>query len=144
MEGRLCWAESQALLEERDAAERTLLEGLQRSKDERIEAALVQLYVSWFDSVRANSDAEKPAPFALLERALQYGPTNEGVMQRLANLTDGAGENAEQAKAKLNEILARGDVVSGADLAARAGTLSPDDAINIHMRGDHNLRVKLA
>lgn len=105
---RMMLAASQVILGEYAAAEVMILRGLRQSTDPGYRQLLVQLYISWFDKIKAGPTPDLAKLLALIEKAVRYAPKDPEVVGRLAMLAATSGTEAENAKKTLDDVLAKG------------------------------------
>ena len=105
---QLAWCE--ALLGNFEQAVRILEKDLTSSDPERIHQALVAVHLRWVNDAAEREEGDLGKQLDLLNRALQYGPNNPQVLSLLANLATRDWDQTQEARAALQQALARGDV----------------------------------
>lgn len=89
-------------------AESILLEGLARSREVRLHAALSMVYVEWYKAVKKDPKVPQQDRLVLLERGLQHAPTNPALIDCLLEVLKKGGPDSERARGALRSILAEG------------------------------------
>jgi tetratricopeptide (TPR) repeat protein len=107
-QARLRWADALLLLGDQRGAVEVLREGLNATGDAVYRPALARVYVAWSDSLGADARVNPGDQLALLEKALEYDPTQVELTMRLWAFTKFRGEAAEKARTVLRTQLASG------------------------------------
>lgn len=117
LEHRLRWARSELLLKNYAEAVRILnyaeamrilAPGLASSNPKLLQDSLVDVYIYWYIAVPENEPGGLAKRLELLNRAMAHGPNNPQVLTLLADLATREGEQADEARAKLKEVLTQG------------------------------------
>jgi tetratricopeptide (TPR) repeat protein len=107
-QARLRWADTLLLLGDQGGAVEVLREGLNATGEAVYRPALARVYVAWSDSLGADAKVNPGDQLALLEKALEYDPTQVELTMRLWAFTKIRGEAADRARAVLRTQLASG------------------------------------
>lgn len=145
VEARLLLAQAQLLRGRMLEAEKALVNGLRVTGNERFAESLVKLYIGSFDRIHKSDEMELGELVKLLELAVQYGPNDANVANRLAMLAAKEGEEAERARALLKEVLASGiaPAVVHQILGTLASNLGNTGTALFHLEQAYQLEPKM-
>jgi tetratricopeptide (TPR) repeat protein len=105
---RLDAADAAFFLGDYKEAESLLLNGLARSNEVRLHAALSAVYVEWYKALEKNRDVSDDDRLALLERGLRHAPANPALVDCFLKVLRTGGPKSEQARAALRSTLVGG------------------------------------
>lgn len=130
---RFRWARSEVLLRDYPEAVRILEEHPTSSDQDRIDCALVDVYLHWFNDVVKREKDNLGKQLELLNRAMEYGPDDSRVLALLANLATKEWEQADEARAALQQVLAQGAAPATVHIVLGVWALKKEDIENALM-----------
>jgi tetratricopeptide (TPR) repeat protein len=112
-QARLTWADGVTFLEQFPEAAAILEDGLKSASEpaprNAYRGALGRLYAAWLGALDRGGKGPSAEKFRLLEQGLRYDPSNVALLERLAAASRIEGPEAQQARAALQGLLARGE-----------------------------------
>jgi tetratricopeptide (TPR) repeat protein len=109
---RIGWAESLTFLEDFPQAVAVLQDGIHLANDDAYRRALSRICGSWQSFVERKEPENLALQWTLLERGLQFDPSNVTLLNRLLHYLESGADQAEKARAVLRQILAKGEATA--------------------------------
>jgi hypothetical protein len=136
LQARLAWVDALTFLEDFPTAVAALLEGGAATQAPVYRLALGRVYAAWFDARKRQPGASAGELLDLLDKGLTQDPASQDLLNRLLGQIRVAGPEADQARAVLRGLLAKGGTALAPihfALAVDARTRGDAEAERLHL-----------